>query len=150
MPSTVTFDTNTLASVVSPQTAQRDTGVSGAAVRTAIEAGHIQGFFSETSSPWRGLRKRIAWMLSAKLGSSPGRRRMARTRSHLPLASSTSEMNWMRDFPNELDRRSDLACVGCGHPLDLGAFMPRRKFARFSCLPEGWQPSYAAWTVSTD
>jgi hypothetical protein len=48
MPLTVTFDTNTLASVVSPETAQRGTGTSGATIRTAIQAGDIQGFFSET------------------------------------------------------------------------------------------------------
>src|SRR5271156_3556350 len=48
MPLTVTFDTNTLASVVSPETAQRGTGPSGTIVRTAIQADHVQGFFSET------------------------------------------------------------------------------------------------------
>jgi hypothetical protein len=46
----VTFDTNVLADIVSPETSQR--GASGAAnaakVRAAIQAGHIQGFFSGT------------------------------------------------------------------------------------------------------
>jgi hypothetical protein len=46
MPLTVTFDTNTLASVVSPETAQRGTGTSGTIVRTAIQETRIQGFFS--------------------------------------------------------------------------------------------------------
>jgi hypothetical protein len=55
MPLTVTFDTNTLASVVSPETAQRGTGTSGATVRTAIQAGHIQGFFSETVVTLEGI-----------------------------------------------------------------------------------------------
>ena len=58
MPLTVTFDTNTLASVVSPKTAQRETGASGAAVRTAMEAGHIQGFFSETLVTLEGVEKK--------------------------------------------------------------------------------------------
>lgn len=58
MPLTVTFDTNTLASVVSPETAQRDTGASGAAVRTAIRAGHLQGFFSETLVTLEGVEKK--------------------------------------------------------------------------------------------
>jgi hypothetical protein len=55
MPLTVTFDTNTLASVVSPETAQRGTGASGAAVRSAIQAGRIQGFFSETLITLEGI-----------------------------------------------------------------------------------------------
>ena len=44
----VTFDTNTLDSVVWPKTAQRGTGSSGAKIRSAIKTGCIQGFFSET------------------------------------------------------------------------------------------------------
>jgi len=57
MPLTVTFDTNTLASVVSPDItgAQRGTGPSGATVRTAIQAGQIQGFFSETLITLEGI-----------------------------------------------------------------------------------------------
>lgn len=55
MPLTVTFDTNTLASVVSPDAAQRDTGTSGAVVRAAIQAGRIQGFFSETLITLEGI-----------------------------------------------------------------------------------------------
>src|SRR5882757_8760654 len=58
MPLTVTFDTNTLASVVSPETAQRETGASGAAVRIAIKAGQIQGFFSETLVTLEGVEKK--------------------------------------------------------------------------------------------
>jgi hypothetical protein len=58
MPSTVTFDTNALASVVAPETAQRDTGISGAAVRAAIQAGHIQGFFSETLITLEGIENK--------------------------------------------------------------------------------------------
>jgi hypothetical protein len=57
-PLTVTFDTNTLASVISPETAQRETGASGAAVRAAIEAGRIQGFFSETLVTLEGVEKK--------------------------------------------------------------------------------------------
>jgi hypothetical protein len=52
---TVTFDTNTLASVISPQAAQRDTGMSGAAVRTAIQDGRILGFFCETLVTLEGI-----------------------------------------------------------------------------------------------
>jgi hypothetical protein len=56
MPLTVTFDTNTLASVVSPETAQRGTGPYGAIVRAAIRSGHVQGFFSETLVILEGIR----------------------------------------------------------------------------------------------
>jgi hypothetical protein len=45
---TVTFDTNTLNSVVSPENAQRGTTESGASVRAALQAGRILGVFSET------------------------------------------------------------------------------------------------------
>ena len=56
MPLTVTFDTNTLASVVSPKTAQRGTGPCGTRVRAAIQSGHVQGFFSETLVILEGIR----------------------------------------------------------------------------------------------
>ena len=55
-PLTVTFDTNTLASVVAPETAQRGTGESGAIVAAAMRAGHIRGFFSETVITLEGLK----------------------------------------------------------------------------------------------
>ena len=58
MPLTVTFDTNTLNSVVAPETAQRGTGTSGATVRTAIQAGYIQGFFSETLITLEGIENK--------------------------------------------------------------------------------------------
>jgi hypothetical protein len=45
----VTFDTNTLADVVSPETSQRPNGAAhGAKVRATIRAGTVQGFFCET------------------------------------------------------------------------------------------------------
>jgi hypothetical protein len=53
----VTFDTNTLADVVSPATSQRPTGaVDGVAVRTAIQAGTVQGFFCETLITLEGIK----------------------------------------------------------------------------------------------
>jgi hypothetical protein len=55
MPLTVTFDTNTLDSVVWPETAQSRTGTSGAEIQAAIKAGHIQGFFSETLVTLEGI-----------------------------------------------------------------------------------------------
>ena len=58
MPLAVTFDTNTLASLVSPETAQRGTGTSGTIVRIAIHAGHIQGFFSETLVTLEGIENK--------------------------------------------------------------------------------------------
>jgi hypothetical protein len=58
MPLTVTFDTNTLNSVVLPKTAQRGTGASGATVRTAIQVGRIQGFFSETLITLEGIENK--------------------------------------------------------------------------------------------
>jgi hypothetical protein len=54
----ITFDRNTLASMVSPETAQRDTGAGGAVVRTAIEARHVQGAFSETLVTMEGVEKK--------------------------------------------------------------------------------------------
>jgi hypothetical protein len=56
MPLTVTFDTNTLQSVVFPEDAQRGTGPSGAAVQTAIRAGLVRGFFSETHITLEGIQ----------------------------------------------------------------------------------------------
>jgi hypothetical protein len=55
-PLTVTFDTNTLASVVAPETAQRGTGTSGAIVAAAIRAGRIRGFFCETVITLEGIK----------------------------------------------------------------------------------------------
>ena len=55
-PLTVTFDTNTLASVVAPETAQRGTGESGAIVAAAMRAGGIRGFFSETVITLEGIK----------------------------------------------------------------------------------------------
>ena len=49
MPLTVTFDTNALNDVLWPDKAQHPTDPADAArVRAAIQAGDIQGFFSET------------------------------------------------------------------------------------------------------
>jgi hypothetical protein len=61
MPVTVTFDTNTLASVVSPENGQRGTETSGATVQAAIQAGHIRGFFSETIVTVEGIKSRERW-----------------------------------------------------------------------------------------
>jgi hypothetical protein len=55
-PLTVTFDTNTLASVVDPETAQRGSGAWGAVVAAGIRAGQIQGFFSETIVTLEGIK----------------------------------------------------------------------------------------------
>lgn len=55
-PLTVTFDTNTLASVVAPETAQRGTGESGAIVAAAMRARRIRGFFSETVITLEGIK----------------------------------------------------------------------------------------------
>jgi hypothetical protein len=54
-PLTVTFDTNTLDAVVSPDTAQRGTGSCGTIVQDAIRAGRIRGFFSETVFTLEGI-----------------------------------------------------------------------------------------------
>ena len=60
-PLTVTFDTNTLASVVSPESAQRESGISGAVVQAALRAGRIQGFFSETLLTLEGIENKNRW-----------------------------------------------------------------------------------------
>jgi hypothetical protein len=57
----VTFDTNALNDVISPETSQR--GASGTAngikVRAAVvEAGRVQGFFCETLVTLEGIQKR--------------------------------------------------------------------------------------------
>lgn len=56
-PLTVTFDTNTLGSVVSPETAQRGNTDAAIAVRAAIQDGRIQGFFSETVFTLEGIAR---------------------------------------------------------------------------------------------
>jgi hypothetical protein len=53
----VTFDTNTLADVVSPATSQRPTGAAdGATVRAAIQAGAVRGFFCEALIILEGIK----------------------------------------------------------------------------------------------
>ncbi len=53
----VTFDTNTLADVVSPATSQRPTGAAdGAIVRAAIQAGAVRGFFCEALVILEGIK----------------------------------------------------------------------------------------------
>jgi hypothetical protein len=55
---TVTFDTNTLADVVSPATSQRPTGAAdGTTVQSAIEAGAVHGFFCEALIILEGIKK---------------------------------------------------------------------------------------------
>jgi hypothetical protein len=54
---TVTFDTNTLSDVVSPETSQRADGQeNGTRVREAIQSGHVRGFFCETLVTLEGIR----------------------------------------------------------------------------------------------
>jgi hypothetical protein len=57
MPLKVTFDTNTLNSVVWPGTAQRGTGTSGAEIQAAIKAGHITGFICGSVPSMEGVNK---------------------------------------------------------------------------------------------
>ena len=57
MPITVTFDTGPLATVVSPETSQFANGnAHGQKIRAALEAGAIQGFFSETLVTLEGIQ----------------------------------------------------------------------------------------------
>ena len=58
MPLTVTFDTNTLNSVVWPETAQRGTETSGAKIQAAIKAGRITGFICESVASMEGVNKK--------------------------------------------------------------------------------------------
>jgi hypothetical protein len=55
IPLTVTLDTNALAAVVSPETAQTGRGPSAAIVRAALQSGHLLGFFSETHITLEGI-----------------------------------------------------------------------------------------------
>lgn len=68
MPLTVTFDTNALASVVAPETAQRGEGPSGAAVRAAIQDARIRGFFSETLLTLEGIENKDRPKILGKTG----------------------------------------------------------------------------------
>ena len=73
MPLTVTFDTNALADVVSPETSQHPTNPADAArVRAAVQAGSIRGFFSETLVTIEGIetKDRRAVLSSSRLVSS--------------------------------------------------------------------------------
>jgi hypothetical protein len=56
----VTFDTNALNDVISPETSQRGANgtANGTKVRAAIEAGRVQGFFCETLVTLEGIRRR--------------------------------------------------------------------------------------------
>jgi hypothetical protein len=56
----ITFDTYALNDLISPATSQRGANgaVTGNKVRSAIEAGRIQGFFCETLVTLEGIQKR--------------------------------------------------------------------------------------------
>ena len=54
---TVTFDTNTLDSVVWPESAQRDNKEAAITVRAAIQNGRLRGFFSETVFTLEGIER---------------------------------------------------------------------------------------------
>ena len=55
----VTFDTCSLDTVVWPQTSQHENGeTNGRKVRTAIEAGHVQGFFCEPLITLEGVQRK--------------------------------------------------------------------------------------------
>ena len=115
---TVTFDTNTLASVVAPETAQRGTGASGANVAAAVRAGRIRGFFSETVITLEGIK-------NVDRADILGRTRMVSD------ASSTSKNNitltvGVRHVRNPLDPRSSARVRAA---LDLG-MRPLRTAAR--------------------
>lgn len=117
-PLTVTFDTNTLASVVAPETAQRGTGESGAIVAAAVRAGRIRGFFSETVITLEGIK-------NVDRADVLGRTRMVSD------ASSTSKNNitltiGVRHARNPLDRRSSARVRAA---LELG-MRPLRTAAR--------------------
>jgi hypothetical protein len=117
-PLTVTFDTNTLASVVAPETAQRGTGESGAIVAAAMRAGRIRGFFSETAITLEGIK-------NVGRADILGRTRMVSD------ASSTSKNNitltvGVRHPRNPLDPRSSARVRAA---LELG-MRPLRTAAR--------------------
>lgn len=117
-PLTVTFDTNTLASVVAPETAQRGTGERGAIVAAAIRAGRIRGFFSETVITLEGIK-------SVDRADVLGRTRMVSD------ASSTGKNNitltvGVRHARNPLDPRTSARVRAA---LELG-MRPLRTAAR--------------------
>jgi hypothetical protein len=117
-PLTVTFDTNTLASVVAPETAQRGTGESGAIVAAAMRVGRIRGFFSETVITLEGIK-------NVDRADVLGRTRMVSD------ASSTGKNNitltvGVRHARNPLDPRSSARVRAA---LELG-MRPLRTAAR--------------------
>jgi hypothetical protein len=71
---TVTFDTNTLGSVVSPEKAQRENKEAAITVRAAVQDGRIRGFFSETLYTLEGIvnceRSEILGKTRVKVGAS--------------------------------------------------------------------------------
>ena len=91
-PLTVTFDTNTLASVVAPETAQRGTGESGGIVAAAMRAGRFAAFSVRPLSRWRKSRTSIAPTFLGGHGSFPMPHRPARIISLSRLASGTPEI----------------------------------------------------------
>lgn len=139
MPLTVTFDTNTLASVVSPQTAQRDTGASGAAVRTAIEAGYIQGFFSETVVTLEGIVK-------TDRADVLGRTRVVSGSSSNGKNQITLTVGFQH-FRNELDMRFServrsavaLGMRGLRAPARFGSFHAKDEICPLFMPPGGMQ-----------
>jgi hypothetical protein len=72
--STVTFDSNTLDSVVSPETAQRENRDAAVTVQAAVKDGRIRGFFSETLYTLEGIvnceRSEILGKTRVKVGAS--------------------------------------------------------------------------------
>jgi hypothetical protein len=137
MPLTVTFDTNTLASIVSPETAQRDTGASGAAVRTAIKAGHIHGFFSETLVTLEGVEKRDRVDVLGKTRVISGSSSKAKNQITLTVG--------FQHFRKELDTRFServrsavaLGMRGLRAPARFGSFHAKEEICPLFMPPGG-------------
>jgi hypothetical protein len=148
-PLTVTFDTNTLDAVVSPDTAQRGTGSCGTIVQDAIRAGRIRGFFSETVFTLEGITNADRPEVLGKTG-------IAFQSSSSGPNQITSEIA-VRHFRKPLDPRASdriqkaltLGMQPLRTAADLAAIARRTRITRLTSRTEEYPNSCAAWRRST-
>jgi hypothetical protein len=137
MPLTITFDTNTLASVVSPETAQRDTGVSGAAVRTAIKASQLLGFFSETLVTLEGVQKRDRVDVLGKTRVLSGSSSNAKNQITLTVGFQHSRNEIDTRFSERVRSAVALGMRGLRAPARFGSFHAKDEICPLFVPPGG-------------
>ena len=122
---TVTFDTNTLAAVVQPETAQRENAVNATIVRDAVRSGRIRGYFCETVVTVEGIENKDRWKF---LGKS----RIISEASVVGTCQPGSPVNFQFGVGSEHKRPplSPEVAERVRAALDLG-MLPLRSAARF-------------------